>query len=575
MVIKNKFPLLILLFFVVVYLLPLAGRPLISPDEHRYGEIPRSMLTSGDFVVPKLNGLRYFEKPAGGYWLNAVSMKIFGANAFALRLPSALAAGLSAMLIYLLLRKYRRDEKEALLGAMIFLSFALVYFIGTFAVLDSMNAFFINACLIAFFCAVRSDPKKQKLRKNVFLALSGIACGGAFLIKGFIAMAVPGLAILAFLIWEKRFRDIYRLVWMPLIFFILTVAPWSIAIHLKEHDFWHYFFVVEHLRRFLIKDETQHPQPFWFYIPIILGGALPWTLLLPNAWRGFAADWKNCNKDAGNQTLTRFFICALVFPFLFFSASKGKLGTYILPCMLPLAILMARGLYIALCSNERPLDNKILRWTLLGLAGAFFLGAIGFSTAQLLADHDICKGVFDKSETLRWVLAVLCGVIWGLVLLGVWKFTSDNFKKLIFFAIAPAAALFMANFLTPNRVLDGKAQGIFYNKFKDRVKADDMLVIHPNVMHSVCWVFNRDNLYLYTHGGETEYGLKYPDAKGRMISTEELHKLLADPKRKKRIIFMMRGDFQENIPPAPFEAYEHELIYSEYPGNQVFKMKSN
>ena len=91
--------LLIICLFLLIYVLPLGSRPMVVPDESRYSEIPREMVASGDWVVPRLNGLRYFEKPVLGYWLVAASIKLFGENAFATRLPSALAAGLSALLV--------------------------------------------------------------------------------------------------------------------------------------------------------------------------------------------------------------------------------------------------------------------------------------------------------------------------------------------------------------------------------------------------------------------------------------------------------------------------------------------
>ncbi len=92
--------------FLFLYILPLGVRPIIIPDESRYAEIPREMIASGDWIVPRLNGLRYFEKPVMGYWLNALSIKLFGENAFAVRFPSASATGLSAFLIFLLIRRF-------------------------------------------------------------------------------------------------------------------------------------------------------------------------------------------------------------------------------------------------------------------------------------------------------------------------------------------------------------------------------------------------------------------------------------------------------------------------------------
>ena len=94
----------LIVLFLLLYILPLGVRPIVIPDEARYCEIPREMLVSGDWVVPRLNGLRYFEKPVLGYWVTAASMALFGQNPFAARLPSAAATGLSALLLFLLVR---------------------------------------------------------------------------------------------------------------------------------------------------------------------------------------------------------------------------------------------------------------------------------------------------------------------------------------------------------------------------------------------------------------------------------------------------------------------------------------
>ena len=112
---------LLVLAYVLIYLLPLGVRPMATPDESRYGEVPREMLQSGDWAVPHLIGLRYFEKPPLGYWLNAISIKIFGENNFAVRLPSALAAGLSAFFIWLLLMRAGYGQRAALAAAVVFL----------------------------------------------------------------------------------------------------------------------------------------------------------------------------------------------------------------------------------------------------------------------------------------------------------------------------------------------------------------------------------------------------------------------------------------------------------------------
>ena len=136
------------LFFVVAYLVPLGGRPLVPPDEFRYAEIPREMMDSGSYAAPHLLTVRYFEKPVLGYWMTAGSFKIFGQNAFALRLPCALGAGLAAFLIFFLVNQTLRDDKLAALASMLFLTSGLVYGVSTFAVLDSQTTGLITGILV-------------------------------------------------------------------------------------------------------------------------------------------------------------------------------------------------------------------------------------------------------------------------------------------------------------------------------------------------------------------------------------------------------------------------------------------
>ena len=117
-----KYYALVGVFFIVAYLLPLAGRPMVTPDEFRYAEIPREMIDRGDYVTPHLVNMRYFEKPVMGYWMTAGCFKVFGENAFALRLPAALGAGLAALLAALLIQQTLHDEKIAALAARLYVT---------------------------------------------------------------------------------------------------------------------------------------------------------------------------------------------------------------------------------------------------------------------------------------------------------------------------------------------------------------------------------------------------------------------------------------------------------------------
>ncbi|MDD5663431.1 MAG: phospholipid carrier-dependent glycosyltransferase [Victivallaceae bacterium] len=543
----------IIIVFLLIYIAPLGVRPMLTPDEFRYGEIPREMIASGDWIVPKLNGFRYFEKPIFGYWLNAVSILIFGENAFGVRLPVAICTGLTAWLIWFLVRQIRHDEQLALLSAAVFLTSGLVFGVGTFAVLDAQVNLFITASMVFFLKA--SEIRKFNTPQILWLILFGISCGLAFLTKGFLSFVVPGLAIFSYLAWQKRWREIFILPWIPLAAAILVILPWAIAVHLKEPDYWRYFIVVEHWERFLGKNDSQHPEPFWFYIPIFLAGSLPWALMLPAAFY-------LCRKklvEIFRDRLFLFSFCSVVFPFLFFSACSGKLGTYVLPCFPGWSILTA-WLLLEMLKNPNGerycnIHNRIL-------AALLIVGALGFVTFQLLAESGFFRGVYDYSEKAIWLTAVAGGLISALFLVFSVnsKTISQRLSWIFLFAALPLAMSMLA---APGRFFEGKAQGVVLEKYTDAIPKDAIVVSHPNMVHAACWVFKRNDIILYGSSNEMRYGLEYPDSRHRLINDTELHKLIKNTPEGK-LVFMMRGDFRERIPAAPYEIYKHNLMIARY-----------
>lgn len=270
-------PVLISIYF-LVYILPLGVSPAFVPDETRYAEISREMLNSEDYIVPRINGLRYFEKPVLGYWFNSLSIHLFGENSFAIRFPSALSAGLSALMVYILGYMFAGGITAGFFSAAIFLTFMGVFVIGQFSVLDSMFSLFVTAGMIVFRLA---DTSVCGTRKRFFyLLILGILTGLAFLVKGFLAFVIPIVSIAPFLIWEKRVREILSIPWLPLAAAIAVSLPWALAIHAKEPDYWNFFIFHEHIKRFM-GENAQHSQPFWYFILVFPALALPWTFLFP------------------------------------------------------------------------------------------------------------------------------------------------------------------------------------------------------------------------------------------------------------------------------------------------------
>lgn len=349
------------LAYLLIYVAPLAYRPLISPDETRYAEIPREMIEHADWVVPRLNGLRYFEKPPMGYWANAFSLMVFGENNFGVRAVGVICAGLTSILVYVLGLRTGAGRKTALLGAGVYLSFAEVYLVGTFSVLDNLLTFFLCLGVAIFHCSV----DETAARRAAWLAFfSGVAFGCAFLTKGFLGFVLPAIVLLPWLIWTRSFGASLPLIGLAIAGAGLVSFPWSIMIHLQEPDFWRYFFFEEHVRRFF-SDKAQHEQPFYYFIMLLPGLAFPWVFLSGAACAGLYST-KRCGPA---RSTVRLLCLWLIVPFVFFSVSNGKLTTYILPCFAPAAVLMVVGLRTYFSSARTMLLSSGVACNLIVLVG--------------------------------------------------------------------------------------------------------------------------------------------------------------------------------------------------------------
>ncbi len=259
----------IAILILTVYFVPLGWHGLLEPDEGRYSEIPREMVESGDFVTPRLNYVKYFEKPVLLYWMNAASFMAFGENEFAARFPTALSGVLGALVTALLCSAVFGRRAGVIAGAVTALS--LLYFaIGTITLTDMPLSLFLTAALSAFYYGHIKNDRRWFLAFYASVALGLLA-------KGLIAIVLPGGIIFWYIIFTKKWRLILDALYLPgIALFFLIAFPWFYMVSKENPDFLYFFFVREHFLRYATKIHSRY-EPFWFFILMIPVGLMPWT----------------------------------------------------------------------------------------------------------------------------------------------------------------------------------------------------------------------------------------------------------------------------------------------------------
>ena len=535
--------------FLLLYVLPLGVRPLVIPDEARYAEIPREMLASGDWIVPHLNGLRYFEKPPLGYWLNAAAIWLFGENAFAIRFPSAVAVGLTALLLFMWARRFTGDDATPLLATAVFLLSFEVLAIGVFGVLDSVLSLFVTAAIVALSLAYEQQTPRTRV---LLLVLAGMAGGLALLTKGFLALAMPVIVFVPFALWQGRLKNCLRTAWVPLSVAVLVALPWGILIHRREPDFWRYFFWVEHVHRFISPERGQHASPIWFYVPILVAGAMPWTPLVGTIVQGL----RHTNR---NQPMIRLAVCWLVLPFLLFSASSGKLGTYILPCFPPLAFLIAVG--VLRCLGEGDAMGFVVgTWALM-------LGAGSLLVALIVALFTV-PGIYDRVTLWSWMIAA-AGLLFWVVFCRAAATRNRVYSRLALYCAGPVLFMFSWHFIAAGALSPKKAPGAFLVSNASRILQNDIIVSENSLTAALGWYYNRSDILILDGGGEYAYGLGYEDSRHRLLDVQQSKNLIAGPARENRIILVVGAkryaQYEGQLPrPCHVERCDG-LVWAEYP----------
>jgi 4-amino-4-deoxy-L-arabinose transferase-like glycosyltransferase len=322
----------------LIWFANLEYRTLIKPDEGRYAEIPREMAASGDWVTPRLNDLKYFEKPPLQYWATATAYTVFGEHQWTSRLWAALTGFAGLLLVWFAgLRLFGRDAANY--AALLLGSSMLYVMMGHINTLDMGVTFFITLGVFSFLLAQHSGSTAQQAASRNWMLLAWAGMALAVLSKGLMGIILPGTAVFIYCLVQRDFTVLKRMHWLAgLAVFLLITAPWFYLVMKANPEFFQRFFIYEHYTRFTTRELGRY-QPWYYFVPILLTGALPWTVLLFDSLFHIG---KPRSGDGKPFNAALFLLIWTVFIYVFFSISDSKLPSYLLPMFPALALLMGR-----------------------------------------------------------------------------------------------------------------------------------------------------------------------------------------------------------------------------------------
>ncbi len=380
------------------YLLFLGVRPLGVPSEARYAELGREIVATGDWITPRINGVKYFEKPALFYWVQALTIQWLGLGEFALRLPTALFALAGCLLAYAGGRALF-DRPTGLLASVMLASMLLWFALSRIVLLDVPVGVFLTLCLLAFITAIRAPEGSRK--RTVLLYTMYAASAAATLTKGLIGIVLPALVIGLWIVltWNWRLLTQVRLL-SGLAVFLALAVPWHVAVGAQSPEFWHFYFIHEHLERFTSKVHGRY-QPWWFFFAILAVGCFPWIgFLLQSIARNLRAVFAG-RPDSQVELFLALWFWAIL---LFFSASDSKLIPYVTPIMVPLALMLARYAAASLAEPVAPTGFRIGLWAVAAAAALVALAALGVgAAAPLLGSGDLADDLMTARPYMGWL----------------------------------------------------------------------------------------------------------------------------------------------------------------------------
>jgi len=498
--------LLLGLCFVLFFGLWLGTRALWSPDEGRYAEIPREMVESGDFITPRLNGVKYLEKPPLVYWLVAGSIRVFGVNEWALRLVPALFALAGVLLVYATGRRLY-GRRAGLLAAIVLGTSPLYWGLARTLTLDMPVAMLLTATLLCFLLGIES---RERSARAILLLAAYAAAALAVLTKGLIGVVLPVMVIGAWIVILNEWRTL-RTIHLPagIALFVLIAAPWHVLVARTNPEFFDFYFIHEHFLRYTT-EVHRRDRPLWFFVPILLVGVLPWTAFLVQSLRQAWPRWTQRREHRA----TVFLLIWALLVFLFFSASGSKIATYILPVLPPLALLI--GHYL-----DRMLGSDAFVSRRDGMILAVLTGGIAVSLALLPALLPASKSAtLGMAKLGGWLPALAALFAAGTITAGIaaWRM---NRRMLFASALATAVAVGLAIAAMLPRLDTGRSVRDLGMLLKPRLTPDAEVISYRDYFQDLPVYLGR-RVTIARWSGELAFGMRQEDTRAWMIDDAEV-----------------------------------------------------
>jgi 4-amino-4-deoxy-L-arabinose transferase-like glycosyltransferase len=499
---KRAVYVILLLAFSYLFLFHhLGSYSLKEPDEGRYAEIPREMVEQGDYLVPHLNYVRYFEKPPLLYWATALSYKGLGVSEWSFRLPNALFALCCVLAIYLFSAR-RFGEDSAFVSSFMLLSSFGFFGMGRVVTIDMLLSFLLFASLLCFYEFYLGGRARFLYLFYTFLALSVLA-------KGPVGIILLGAAIGLYLLVERRLSFLKRLMsWKGILLFVLIVAPWFVLVCLRERQFFQFFFIDQNFTRFLT---TKHNRsgPVYYFVPVIFGGLFPWSLFLPKA---VARLWRDRE--------VRFFLIWSAVVFVFFSVSGSKLIPYILPVFPALSIVIGK-LFVRQWQTRLSWNSEVVAYL------AFFLllavGAAAAASGSLEALAAAVPELAVAAGPLRWLgFGLSAAGVAMVVLLSIGRVRTFSG---VFYSLAAFSAVVTIGLTAYTPVIDGFNTTKRLAETIASVRAADLVVVNYATFDETLPFYLGGRTYIADYAGELRMGAQYADARPFFLDSQELVRL--------------------------------------------------